>query len=182
MNPDLATFLRRIKRFARERDWEQFHTPKNLAMALSVEASEVVELFQWLTEEESRKLPETKVRALADELADTYIYLLMLRALQVLQQPLGAEPDELDVLILDELMLNNTHRATRLDPTSTTRHRRSGETHVLRAEAGSRRRRERLRGALVAQTDAPRSARGHRARTQGAPHPRATWSPLPCRG
>jgi NTP pyrophosphatase (non-canonical NTP hydrolase) len=78
MNAELASLLRRIQRFARERDWEQFHTPKNLAMALSVEASEVVELFQWLTVAESRKLPESKVRDLADELADTYIYLLKL--------------------------------------------------------------------------------------------------------
>ena len=78
MNAELASLMRRIKRFARERDWEQFHTPKNLAMALSVEASEIVELFQWLTEAESRNLPEKKVRDLADELADTYIYLLKL--------------------------------------------------------------------------------------------------------
>jgi len=78
MNADQASLMRRIRRFARERDWEQFHTPKNLAMALSVEASEVVELFQWLTEAESRKLSEKKVRDLADELADTYIYLLKL--------------------------------------------------------------------------------------------------------
>lgn len=78
MNAELASLMRRIKRFARERDWEQFHTPKNLAMALSVEASEIVELFQWLTEAESRNLSEGKVRDLADELADTYIYLLKL--------------------------------------------------------------------------------------------------------
>lgn len=78
MNAELATLMRKIKRFARERDWEQFHTPKNLAMAMSVEASEVVELFQWLTETESCDLPQKKVRELADELADTYIYLLKL--------------------------------------------------------------------------------------------------------
>ena len=78
MNSELSTLLRKIKRFARERDWEQFHTPKNLAMALSVEASEIVELFQWLTEAESRRLPKSKVADLGDELADTYIYLLKL--------------------------------------------------------------------------------------------------------
>ena len=78
MNADLSMLMRRIKRFARSRDWEQFHTPKNLAMAMSVEASEVVEIFQWLTETQSRRLPQRKVDDLADELADTYIYLLKL--------------------------------------------------------------------------------------------------------
>ncbi len=69
-----------LVKFARERDWEQFHTPKNLAMAMSVEAAEVVELFQWLTEKQSRELPKAKVEELADELADTYIYLLRIAA------------------------------------------------------------------------------------------------------
>lgn len=46
-----------IRRFIGERDWEQFHSPKNLAMALSVEVSEIVEHFQWLTQEQSRNLP-----------------------------------------------------------------------------------------------------------------------------
>jgi dCTP diphosphatase len=50
-----------IRTFIRERDWEQFHSPKNLAMALSVEASEIVEHFQWLTEEESKNLPSEKL-------------------------------------------------------------------------------------------------------------------------
>src|SRR5258706_11565548 len=78
MTSELASLMRRIKRFARERDWEQFHTPKNLAMAMSVEAAEVVEIFQCLTEAESRALPKNKVNDLGDELADTYIYLLKL--------------------------------------------------------------------------------------------------------
>lgn len=64
--------------FARERHWEQFHTPKNLAMALSVEASEIVEIFQWLTEEQSKALPPNKVQHLREELADTFIFLLKL--------------------------------------------------------------------------------------------------------
>lgn len=76
--PGVAVLMRKIRRFARERDWEQFHTPKNLAMALSVEASEIVEIFQWLTEAQSRKLSEKKRADLVDELADTYIYLLKL--------------------------------------------------------------------------------------------------------
>lgn len=67
-----------IAAFARARDWEQFHTPKNLAMALSVEASEIVEIFQWLTERQSKELPPEKIRHLAEELADTFIFLLKL--------------------------------------------------------------------------------------------------------
>ena len=67
-----------IRRFVDERDWEQFHSPKNLAMAMSVEASEVVEIFQWLTEAESAALPPEKLAHLKDELADVYVYLLRL--------------------------------------------------------------------------------------------------------
>ncbi|MFH1726154.1 MAG: nucleotide pyrophosphohydrolase [Elusimicrobiota bacterium] len=67
-----------LAEFARDRDWEQFHTPKNLAMALSVEASEIVEIFQWLTADESKDLPPEKVQHLREELADTFIFLLKL--------------------------------------------------------------------------------------------------------
>ncbi len=78
MKDRLAGLHAVIERFAKERDWEQFHTPKNLAMAMSVEASEVVEIFQWLTTEQSRALTEEQKEHLADELADTFIYLLKL--------------------------------------------------------------------------------------------------------
>jgi NTP pyrophosphatase (non-canonical NTP hydrolase) len=69
-----------IREFARSRDWERFHTPKNLAMALSVEVSELVELFQWLTPEESAALVDTSEghAAIEDEIADIAIYLLRL--------------------------------------------------------------------------------------------------------
>ncbi|MBI3507667.1 MAG: nucleotide pyrophosphohydrolase [Proteobacteria bacterium] len=67
-----------VKAFVAERDWDQFHSPKNLAMAMSVEAAEVTELFQWLTEAESRALPPEKLEALKDELADVFVYLLRL--------------------------------------------------------------------------------------------------------
>ena len=69
-----------IREFARSRDWERFHTPKNLAMALSVEVSELVELFQWLTPEESAALVDTPEgrSAVEDEIADIAIYLLRL--------------------------------------------------------------------------------------------------------
>ena len=69
---------KRLREFAIARDWEQFHSPKNLSMALSVEAAEVVEHFQWLTEEESRNLPGDKIEEVESELADTLIYLVRL--------------------------------------------------------------------------------------------------------
>lgn len=75
--PDsLERLRRRLAEFAVRREWEQFHSPKNLAMALIGEAAEVVEHFQWLTERESRALPASKREAVADELADVLIYLI----------------------------------------------------------------------------------------------------------
>jgi dCTP diphosphatase len=64
-----------ISAFIQERDWEQFHSPKNLAMALSVEVAEIVEHFQWLTEEESRNLPPEKLAKIREEIGDVMIYL-----------------------------------------------------------------------------------------------------------
>ena len=64
-----------IGTFIAERDWEQFHSPKNLAMALSVEASEILEHFQWLTEEQSRNLPPEKLAEVRQEIGDVMIYL-----------------------------------------------------------------------------------------------------------
>lgn len=77
-----------IRSFIRERDWEQFHSPKNLAMALSVEASEIVEHFQWLTEEQSRKLPPEKLAEVREEIGDVMIYLTELA------EKLGIDPVE----------------------------------------------------------------------------------------
>ena len=64
--------------FAQERDWGQFHTPKNLASALAVEAAELLEHFQWLTEEQSRTLPDEKRVKVGEEIADVLLYLLQL--------------------------------------------------------------------------------------------------------
>lgn len=67
----------RLRRFAVDRDWEQFHTPKNLAMALSVEASELVEIFQWLTPEQSATVMSSdEADHVREELADILIYLV----------------------------------------------------------------------------------------------------------
>ncbi len=71
----MENLKRAIRQFVSERDWEQFHSPKNLAMALSVEVSEVVEHFQWLTQEQSRNLPPEKLREVAQEIGDVMIYL-----------------------------------------------------------------------------------------------------------
>jgi NTP pyrophosphatase (non-canonical NTP hydrolase) len=66
----------RLKAFAQARDWEQFHSPKNLSMAMIAECAELVEHFQWLSEEQSRNLPEEKRQAVRLELADILIYLV----------------------------------------------------------------------------------------------------------
>lgn len=73
-----------LRRFADERDWARFHAPKNLASALVVEAAELLEPFQWLSEADSRALPPEKLQAVADEMADVLLYLVQLSsALQV---------------------------------------------------------------------------------------------------
>jgi len=70
--------IQELRKFAEDRDWDQFHSPKNLAMALSVEVAEIVEHFQWLTEEESFELPADKVNNIKEEIGDVMIYLLRL--------------------------------------------------------------------------------------------------------
>jgi NTP pyrophosphatase (non-canonical NTP hydrolase) len=67
-----------IRDFAEARDWDQFHSPKNLTMELSAEVSEIIEHFQWLTEEQSENLPQNKLKEVETELADTLIYLIRL--------------------------------------------------------------------------------------------------------
>jgi len=67
-----------LRAFAAEREWDQFHSPKNLSMALIVEVAELVEHFQWLTEAESRALPPEKAKQVAEEIADIQIYLVRL--------------------------------------------------------------------------------------------------------
>ena len=74
----LAELRRRLAEFAAARDWDPFHSPKNLAMALSVEAAELVEEFQWLTEEQSRALDPERHERVRLEAADVLIYLVRL--------------------------------------------------------------------------------------------------------
>ncbi|RXJ98269.1 nucleotide pyrophosphohydrolase [Arcobacter sp. CECT 8989] len=73
---NLDSIQNEIKSFSKKRDWDKFHSPKNLSMALSVEASELVEIFQWLTEEQSYNLGDSKKLHAEEEVADIAIYLL----------------------------------------------------------------------------------------------------------
>jgi len=75
---ELGQLRSKLRDFAAARDWQQFHTPKNLAMALAAEAGEVLEHFQWLTPEASRSLAAESRDAVALELADVLLYLVML--------------------------------------------------------------------------------------------------------
>lgn len=78
MDSDLKLLTQALRDFAQARDWEQFHSPKNLAAALSVEAAELLEHFQWLTEAQSRSLPADKRAEIGTEIADVLLYLLQL--------------------------------------------------------------------------------------------------------
>ena len=78
MSESLNQIKYQLRKFAADRDWDQFHAPKNLAMALIVEAAELVEHFQWLKEEESASLPADKLAEVEQELADIQIYLIRL--------------------------------------------------------------------------------------------------------
>ena len=75
---DINKIKLRVRQFAEDRDWEQFHSPKNLSMALSAEAAKIVEHFQWLTEEQRKNLPKEKLEEVETELADTLLYLIQL--------------------------------------------------------------------------------------------------------
>lgn len=78
MDGAIDSLTEALRQFAAERDWAQFHSPKNLASALTVEAAELLEHFQWLTEEQSQDLPADRRAAVALELADVFLYLLQL--------------------------------------------------------------------------------------------------------
>ena len=67
-----------LRAFAAERDWDQFHSPRNLAAALAVEAAELLEPFQWLTDEQSRELSPESRAAVEQEMADVLLYLVRL--------------------------------------------------------------------------------------------------------
>ena len=68
----------KLRKFAEERDWEKYHSPKNLAISIAVEVGELLEHFQWISEDESRNLPDEKKSDIAEEMADVFLYLTML--------------------------------------------------------------------------------------------------------
>lgn len=93
----LAELTHKLREFAKERDWEQFHTPKNLAMALIVEAAELVEHFQWLSAEQSGALDAEKLEQVRQEIGDVLIYLTRIADM------LGVDPV---AAAHDKMMLN----------------------------------------------------------------------------
>ncbi len=97
-NNDLNALKHLLRDFADTRDWNQFHSPKNLSMELSVEVAEITEHFQWLTQEQSKTLPKNKLDEVATELADTLLYLVRL-----------ADKLEIDLMAaaLSKIELNN---------------------------------------------------------------------------
>ena len=74
----LAGLREKLRRFAIERDWDQYHSPKNLAAALCVEAAELLEHFQWRTDDESKSLPSEQLTKVREEIADVLLYLVRL--------------------------------------------------------------------------------------------------------
>jgi NTP pyrophosphatase (non-canonical NTP hydrolase) len=97
---ELENLREQLRRFAAEREWDQFHSPKNLAMALSAEAGELLETFQWLTEEQSRTLSPAAHAAASDEVADIFLYLIRL------SDKLGIDP----VAAAQRKLLRNAER------------------------------------------------------------------------
>ena len=74
----MQELIKKLRKFAKERDWEQFHSPKNLSMALAVEIAELMEHFQWLTEEQSSNLDQKTLARVKEEIGDIQIYLARL--------------------------------------------------------------------------------------------------------
>jgi len=94
MPDSLDELAEQLDRFASERDWRQFHSPKNLASALIVEAGELLEHFQWLTEAQSRDLAPDKLEAVRSEVADVLLYLIQLSNVLGID-PVAAAQDKL---------------------------------------------------------------------------------------
>ena len=96
MNNDLNTIRDTVRTFVEERDWDQFHTPKNLACALSVEAAELLEHFQWLNSGTREELGDAKLNEVRHEMADVLVYLV--RLADKLEVDLGAAVEEKMIL------------------------------------------------------------------------------------
>lgn len=94
--PELLILRDKLRAFAEARDWDQFHSPKNLSMALMVEAAELLEHFQWLTEAQSAELSPDNKQAVSEELADILLYLVRL------SDKLGVDLQEAALLKLEK--------------------------------------------------------------------------------
>jgi len=92
----METLLKNIREFNSKRDWQQYHSPKNLAMALSVEVAELVEHFQWLNQAQSRSVGPAKKEEIKDEIGDILIYLINL-ADQLDIDPVQAALDKIEI-------------------------------------------------------------------------------------
>jgi len=92
----MKEIIEQLRAFTDERDWAKFHSPKNLAMALSVEAAEIVEHFQWLTQAQSYRMDADKLAAVRDEIGDVMIYLTML-ADKLGIDPMKAALDKIEI-------------------------------------------------------------------------------------
>ncbi len=92
---DVKELTEAVDRFAEDREWQRFHSPKNLSMALTVEASELLELFQWMTEDASRRPDPLVSGEIADEIGDVLIYLIRLSS-QLGIDPIAAAAAKLE--------------------------------------------------------------------------------------
>jgi len=114
---NLDNIRERLKKFAEERDWDQFHSPKNLSMGLAAEAAELLEIFQWLTEEQSKDVVknEKEMALVREEIADVFIYLVRL-----------ADKLEVDIerALWEKIELNEKKYPIRLSKGNATKHNR----------------------------------------------------------
>ena len=75
---DVNKYQKKLEEFAKDREWERYHSPKNLSIAMSVEVGELLEIFQWMNEEDSRNLKEEDMELIKEEMADVLLYYLRL--------------------------------------------------------------------------------------------------------
>jgi len=92
----MESLKQKLREFAKARDWEQFHSPKNLVMAMSVEVAELMEHFQWLTQEESRNLDTETSEKVRQEIGDVMVYLVRL-ADQLGIDPVAAAEEKMSI-------------------------------------------------------------------------------------
>ena len=112
---DIDKIQKRLSEFAKDRNWDQFHSPKNLSMALAAETAELLEIFQWLTEEQSREIinNEKEISLIKEEIADVVIYLVRLA------DKLGVD---IEKAVLDKIALNERKYPVKLAKDNATKY------------------------------------------------------------